>query len=93
LGANRRGFRTQHLANFSNCEPYRFGSDFRFVDLNLLQYLYLQAAAPEYPVCLKWRPDTAAFRDKRAEQHYAVQDDFPAVRHVQRAIISSNRPV
>lgn len=83
---------TTHLANYLQLEPYRVGSDARFGELDLLAYLYRQASQPEYQVRLKWRPNTIAFWDNRATQHYAVSDYFPAVRHMQRATIIGDRP-
>ncbi|WP_321916136.1 MULTISPECIES: TauD/TfdA dioxygenase family protein [unclassified Paraburkholderia] len=83
---------TTHLANFLQLEPYRVGSDARFGELDLLAYLYRQASQPEYQVRLKWRPNTIAFWDNRATQHYAVSDYFPAVRHMNRATIIGDRP-
>ena len=38
-------------------------------------------------------PNTIAFWDNRACQHYAVQDYFPAPRHMMRATIIGDRPV
>lgn len=84
---------TTHLANYAREQPYRIGSDFRPAELDLLQYLFRQAAAPEYQVRLKWEPDTIAFWDNRSTQHYAVQDYFPAERHMNRATIIGERPV
>lgn len=84
---------TTHFANFAKEQPYRIGSDFRPAELDLLQYLYRQAAAPEYQVRLRWQPDTIALWDNRSTQHYAVQDYFPAVRHMNRATIIGDRPV
>jgi taurine dioxygenase len=84
---------TTHLANFAKEQPYRIGSDFRLGEMDLLQYLYRQAAAPEYQVRLKWQPNTIAFWDNRSTQHYAVQDYYPAVRHMNRATIIGDRPV
>ncbi|WP_431831567.1 TauD/TfdA family dioxygenase [Cupriavidus consociatus] len=34
--------------------------------MNLLQYLYRQAGAPEYQIRLKWRQNTVALWDNRA---------------------------
>ncbi|WP_179404460.1 TauD/TfdA dioxygenase family protein [Burkholderia guangdongensis] len=83
---------TTHLANYVSEFPYRIGSDFRLGEMDLLQYLYRQAAAPEYQVRLKWQPNTIAFWDNRSTQHYAVQDYFPAVRRMNRATIIGDRP-
>ncbi|MBP0619533.1 TauD/TfdA dioxygenase family protein [Cupriavidus consociatus] len=84
---------TTHFANFVKEQAYRIGSDYRPAELDLLQYLYRQAAAPEYQVRLRWEPDTIALWDNRSTQHYAVQDYFPAVRHMNRATIIGDRPV
>ncbi|MGH8783786.1 MAG: TauD/TfdA dioxygenase family protein [Cupriavidus necator] len=81
-----------HLSNYSQLMGFRIGSDFRQGELDLLQYLYRQAAAPEYQVRLKWEPNTIAFWDNRATHHYAVQDYFPAVRRMMRATIIGDRP-
>jgi taurine dioxygenase len=71
----------------------RFGFDFRLAEMDLLQYLYRQAAVPEYQVRLKWRPNTIAFWDNRSTQHYAIQDYFPARRRMLRATIIGDIPV
>ena len=84
---------TTHLANFAKEQPYRIGSDFRQAEMDLLQYLFRQAAAPEYQVRLKWQRNTIAFWDNRSTQHYAVQDYFPAIRHMMRATVIGDRPV
>ncbi|QYY28217.1 TauD/TfdA family dioxygenase [Cupriavidus pinatubonensis] len=85
------GFVT-HLANFGEKVQFRVGFDFRYGELDLLQYLFRQAAVPEYQVRLKWRPNTIAFWDNRSTQHYAVQDYFPAVRRMMRATIIGDKP-
>ncbi|SPB14597.1 taurine dioxygenase [Caballeronia novacaledonica] len=82
---------TTHLANFTTVKPYRFGSDFKMAEMDLLQYLFRQAAAPEYQVRLHWQPDTIAFWDNRSTQHYAVQDYYPAERQMMRATIVGDR--
>src|SRR5262249_37455993 len=83
---------TMHLANYASENPYRIGSDFRQAEMDLLQYLFRQAAAPEYQVRLRWRPNAIAFWDNRSTQHYAVQDYFPAPRHMNRATIVGDVP-
>lgn len=83
---------TTHIANYGENHATRFGFDYQFEEMNLLQYLYLQAAAPEYQARLKWQPNTIAFWDNRATQHYAVQDYFPAVRRMMRATVIGDRP-
>jgi taurine dioxygenase len=84
---------TTHLANYAKEHKVRIGFDFQLGEMDLLQYLYRQAAAPEYQVRLKWRPNTIAFWDNRSAQHYAVQDYYPAVRKMMRATIIGDRPV
>jgi len=84
---------TTHLVNFMEKSEVRFGFDFRLAEMDLLQYLYRQAAAPEYQVRLKWRPNTIAFWDNRSTQHYAIQDYFPARRRMLRATIIGDVPV
>lgn len=81
-----------HLANYSEVVDFRFGFDMRLGEMDLLQYLHRQAAAPEYQVRLKWQPNTIAFWDNRSTQHYAIQDYFPEVRRMMRATIIGDRP-
>jgi len=85
------GFVT-HLANFGEKAQFRVGFDFRYGEIDLLQYLFRQAAVPEYQVRLKWRPNTIVFWDNRSTQHYAVQDYYPAVRRMMRATIIGDKP-
>lgn len=86
---------TTHLANYGHltAERYRVGFDFKLAEMDLLQTLFRQAQVPEYQVRLKWQPNTIAFWDNRACQHYAVQDYFPAVRQMMRATVIGERPV
>ncbi|RKP56597.1 TauD/TfdA dioxygenase family protein [Pararobbsia silviterrae] len=84
---------TTHLANFVEKNDVRVGFDFRLAEMDILQYLFRQAAIPEYQVRLKWRPNTIAFWDNRATQHYAIQDYFPARRRMMRATIIGEVPV
>jgi taurine dioxygenase len=84
---------TTHLANFIEKHDVRVGFDFRLAEMDLLQYLFRQAAVPEYQVRLKWRPNTIAFWDNRSTQHYAIQDYFPARRRMLRATIIGDAPV
>jgi taurine dioxygenase len=85
---------TTHLANYGHktVPRYRVGFDYKLAEMDLLQYLFRQAQAPEYQVRLRWQPNTIAFWDNRATQHYAVQDYFPAVRQMMRATIIGDRP-
>ncbi|MGH8783825.1 MAG: TauD/TfdA dioxygenase family protein [Cupriavidus necator] len=85
------GFVT-HIANYTQALGFRIGSDRRIGEMELLQYLYRQAAAPEYQVRLKWERNTIAFWDNRSTQHYAVSDYFPAVRRMMRATVIGDRP-
>jgi taurine dioxygenase len=84
---------TTHLANYVEKNHVRFGFDFRLAEMDLLQYLFRQAAVPEYQVRLKWRPNTIAFWDNRSTQHYAIQDYFPARRRMLRATVIGDIPV
>jgi len=83
---------TTHLVNYGEKARVRVGFDFRLGEMDLLQYLFRQAAIPEYQMRLRWRPDTIAFWDNRATQHYAIQDYFPAVRRMMRATIIGDKP-
>ncbi|SAK78205.1 taurine dioxygenase [Caballeronia fortuita] len=84
---------TTHFANYAEIAGYRFGFDLKLAEMDLLQYLFRQAAAPEYQVRLKWEANTVAFWDNRSTHHYAVQDYYPAVRRMMRATIIGDRPV
>jgi taurine dioxygenase len=58
----------------------------------LLQYLFRQAHVPEYQVRFRWEPNSIAFWDNRATQHYAVSDYYPYPRKVERVAIVGDRP-
>ncbi len=58
----------------------------------LLAHLYAQASIPEYQCRFRWRPNSIAFWDNRASQHYAVSDYFPAYRAMERVTIAGDRP-
>jgi len=58
----------------------------------LLEILYRQAAIPEYQVRFTWEPDSIAFWDNRACQHYATSDYWPNVRRVERVTIVGDTP-
>jgi len=58
----------------------------------LLQLLYRQATKPEYQCRFRWRPNSIAFWDNRACQHYATSDYWPAVRRVERVTIIGDTP-
>jgi len=59
----------------------------------LLDLLYRQAAVPEYQCRFRWRPDSIAFWDNRAVQHYAVSDYYPQRRVMERVTIIGDTPV
>ena len=85
------GFTTS-FANYSSVTDLRYGVDRRFGELELLSYLLRQATIPEFQVRLKWQPNTIAFWDNRATQHYAIQDYFPQIRRMMRATIVGTVP-
>ncbi len=58
----------------------------------LLEILYRQATFPEYQVRFAWRPNSIAFWDNRACQHYAVSDYYPQVRRAERVTIIGDAP-
>ena len=58
----------------------------------LLQKLYLQAWIPDYQCRFRWRPDSFAFWDNRAAQHYAAADYWPNRRAMERVTIIGDRP-
>ncbi|QDQ97089.1 TauD/TfdA dioxygenase family protein [Tomitella fengzijianii] len=59
----------------------------------LLSILYRHIQRPEFQVRLRWRPDTVAFWDNRACQHYAASDYFPQKRVMDRISIVGDVPV
>jgi taurine dioxygenase len=58
----------------------------------LLKFLFRQTHIPEYQVRFHWEPNTIAFWDNRATQHYAVSDYYPYERLAERVTISGDRP-
>ena len=58
----------------------------------LLAHLYAQASLPEYQCRFRWQPNSIAFWDNRACQHYAASDYFPAVRVMERVTVAGDRP-
>ena len=58
----------------------------------LLQVLYDQAKFPEYQVRFAWEPNSIAFWDNRACQHYATSDYWPNVRRVERVTVIGDTP-
>lgn len=60
--------------------------------VELIDRLCRQADYPEYQCRFHWEPDSVAFWDNRAVQHYASSDYWPAVRVMERASITGTRP-
>jgi len=60
--------------------------------LPILEHLCRQAEYPEYQCRFRWQPDSLAFWDNRAVQHYAASDYWPDVRVMERASIIGERP-
>lgn len=83
---------TTHFVNYHTPENVRFGQDYAPGAGLLLNYLLSQAAVPEYQVRWRWQPNSVAIWDNRSTQHYAVQDYWPAVRKMERAGITGDRP-
>jgi taurine dioxygenase len=44
---------------------------------SLLDHLFDQASTVEYQIRFQWQPDSIAFWDNRAVQHYASSDYWP----------------
>lgn len=75
-----RGF----VSHLEGVEPDR--------SLALLDRLCRQADYPEHQCRFRWSPDSVAFWDNRAVQHYAASDYWPAARVMERASIAGSRP-
>lgn len=58
----------------------------------LLQVLFNQFLIPEYQVRFHWEPNSVAFWDNRATQHYAISDYYPHRRVAERVAIRGDRP-
>lgn len=58
----------------------------------LISRLSRQADVLEYQCRFQWEPDSVAFWDNRAVQHYAASDYWPDVRVMERASIIGPRP-
>ena len=58
----------------------------------LLDILYRQSDIPEFQCRFRWRPNSIAFWDNRACQHYAVSDYFPQEREMYRVTIVGDKP-
>ena len=82
-----------HFTNFHIPANVRVGQDYAPGAAQLLQYLIGQAAIPEYQVRFRWHKNSVAIWDNRCTQHYAVDDFFPAVRKLERAVIIGERPI
>ncbi|MBY0318500.1 MAG: TauD/TfdA family dioxygenase [Reyranella sp.] len=85
-----QGF-TTHFTNYTQKRERGIGADFAIEANKLMNYLFSQAAQPEFQVRLRWRPNTIAFWDNRATQHYAVQDYYPATRRMARVTVVGDR--
>jgi taurine dioxygenase len=83
---------TTHFTNFHTAANVRFGQDFTRGGSDLLQYLVVQAAIPEYQVRWRWQPNDVAMWDNRSTQHYAVMDYPPCHRKMERAGIIGDQP-
>jgi taurine dioxygenase len=58
----------------------------------LLAELWSESDRPEYQCRFHWEPDSIAFWDNRACQHYACSDYWPEIRIMERASIIGERP-
>ena len=83
---------TTHFTNFPTPANVRFGQDYSPGGGDLLRYLLMQAAIPEYQVRWRWQPHSVAIWDNRATQHYAVMDYPPCHRKMERAGIMGDTP-
>jgi taurine dioxygenase len=83
---------TTHFTNFHTPANVRFGQDASPGAAQLLSYLISQAYIPEYQVRWRWTPNSIAFWDNRATQHYAVMDYPPCHRKMERAGIVGDTP-
>ena len=83
---------TTHFTNFHTPANVRYGQDYAPGAAQLLQYLISQAQIPEYQVRWRWKPNSIAFWDNRATQHYAVMDYPPCHRKMERAGIKGDTP-
>jgi taurine dioxygenase len=76
-------------ALFTSGFPWLAGAEGR----ELLDLLCRQASVPEYQCRFRWQPDSIAFWDNRAVQHYAASDYWPQRRVMERVTIVGDRPV
>ena len=59
----------------------------------LLDRLCRQFDTVEYQCRFRWQPDSIAFWDNRAVQHYASSDYYPDIRVMERASVAGDVPV
>ena len=77
---------------FMNSAFTLFIKDWEIEESNqMLKYLYSRASIPEYQCRFVWQPNSIAFWDNRACQHYA-SDYWPEIRKVERVTIVGDRP-
>ena len=58
----------------------------------LLDHLFGLIESPEFCVRLRWEVGTRAIWDNRCTSHYAVADDYPQLRRMQRASVCGEKP-
>ena len=58
----------------------------------LLRRLFQEARVPEYQCRFRWEPNSIAFWDNRAVQHYASSDYWPQKRVMERVTVIGDRP-
>ena len=59
---------------------------------DLLAQLYLTASNPDVQCRFRWRPNSLAFWDNRAAQHFAAADYWPHTRRMERVTIVGDKP-
>lgn len=59
---------------------------------SLLAHLFDQAKVPDFQCRFRWQPNSIAFWDNRATQHYAASDYFPHRRVMERVAILGDVP-